>query len=80
MIGSYPPDPGVPAESVGQGGTGPVRSAGLSVGEEGTGDQRVDAAMAQLAAMTGRPAAERVGVYEAVHRALQDTLATVDEA
>jgi hypothetical protein len=36
--------------------------------------------MAQLEAMVGRPAAERVAEYEAVHRALQDTLATVDDA
>lgn len=45
-----------------------------------TGDHRVDEAMATLAGLTDRPAAEQVVGYEAIHRALQDTLATVDDA
>lgn len=45
-----------------------------------TGEARVDAAMAQLHDLVGRPASEQVAGYEEIHRALQDTLATVDDA
>ena len=47
---------------------------------DGTGEPRVDEAMAVLADLAGRPPAEQVAGYEAIHRALQDTLATVDDA
>lgn len=46
----------------------------------GTGDPHIDAAMARLGGLGGLPAVERVAEYEAVHRTLQDTLATVDDA
>ena len=43
-----------------------------------TDDARVDAALAELANTTGRPAAEHVEVFEDVHRRLQDSLASLD--
>ena len=43
-----------------------------------TGDDRVDEALAELAAIAGQPPAEHVAVYEDVHRRLQDTLADLD--
>lgn len=67
----HPDEPALPAVSAGA-----AQNAG---GESGTGDERVDEAMAQLRALAGKPAAERVAEYEAVHRTLQDTLATVDD-
>lgn len=45
----------------------------------GTGDVGVDAAVERLAALAARPVAEHVEEYEAVHRALQDALATLDQ-
>lgn len=47
---------------------------------ESLGDPRVDEAVARLDAAAERPGAEQVAEYEAVHRVLQDTLATIDEA
>lgn len=49
-------------------------------GHGDTGEARVDAAMALLHDLVGRPVAEQVAGYEEIHRALQDTLATVDDA
>jgi hypothetical protein len=49
-------------------------------GPEGYGDPRVDAAMARLESVADRPAADQVAEFESVHRVLQDTLATIDEA
>ena len=43
-----------------------------------TGDDRVDEALAELAAIAGQPPSEHVAVYEDVHRRLQDTLADLD--
>lgn len=45
-----------------------------------TGEPRVDGALATLAGLAGRPVSEQVAGYEEIHRALQDTLATVDDA
>jgi len=45
----------------------------------GTGDAGVDAALQRLATIGDRPVAEHVGEYEAVHRALQDALAALDQ-
>ncbi|MGA8114802.1 MAG: hypothetical protein WCA46_14145, partial [Actinocatenispora sp.] len=47
---------------------------------EPTGDPRVDDAMTRLASLAGLPVIDQVGGYEEIHRALQDTLATVDDA
>jgi hypothetical protein len=46
---------------------------------DGSGDPRVDAALARLDGVTDLPGTEQVATYEAVHRTLQDTLATIDE-
>jgi hypothetical protein len=40
----------------------------------------VDEAMRRLATVDRLPVSEQVGEYEEIHRSLQDTLATVDEA
>jgi hypothetical protein len=44
-----------------------------------TGDQAVDAAVVELAAVATAPLEERLGVLERVHRTLQDRLADVEE-
>lgn len=41
---------------------------------------RVDAALAYLDGLDDRPVADHVAAYDAVHRGLQDALATLDEA
>lgn len=43
-----------------------------------TGDARVDAVLAPLATLADAPIAEHVGVYDDVHRGLQDALADLD--
>lgn len=45
----------------------------------GTGHPRVDAALDALARATGLPPAEQIAGYEAAHRTLQETLASIDE-
>jgi len=40
----------------------------------------VEAAVARLDELDGRPVSEHVAVLDDVHRALQDALATLDEA
>jgi hypothetical protein len=45
----------------------------------GTGDDRVDAALRRLDAIEELPVSEHVAQYDAVHRTLQDALATIDE-
>jgi hypothetical protein len=46
---------------------------------DGTGDARVDAALARLEDLDELPVAEHVEQFDAVHRTLQDALATIDE-
>ena len=41
---------------------------------------QVDQALARLEGLEGLPLAEHVEAFDAVHRALQDALATLDEA
>ena len=43
-------------------------------------DERVEAALTLLDGLQGAPVAEHVEVFDAVHRSLQDALATLDEA
>jgi hypothetical protein len=45
-----------------------------------TGHPAVDAALDALAEAAERPAGEQVEAYEAAHKALQQTLATIDES
>lgn len=58
--------------------TGEMAAQAVPVRPPGTDDARVDAALAELATTTGRPAAEHVEVFEDVHRRLQDSLASLD--
>jgi hypothetical protein len=44
-----------------------------------TGDPVVDDAVARVAEAAGQPLDHQVGVYDAVHRALQDRLADVED-
>jgi hypothetical protein len=46
---------------------------------DGTGDPRVDAALARLDALDELPVAEHVAQFDALHRTLQDALAAIDE-
>jgi hypothetical protein len=62
--------PPVPAPPV------PVADAPAS----GTGDARVDGALARLDRLDELPVTEHVGEYDAVHRALQDALTAIDES
>ena len=43
-------------------------------------DQRVDDALALLEQLDDQPVSEHVEVFDAVHRSLQDALATLDGA
>jgi hypothetical protein len=43
-----------------------------------TGDPRVDAVLVPLAALQSSPVSEHAGVYDDVHRGLQDALADLD--
>ncbi len=45
-----------------------------------TGNPAVDEALDGLAGAADLPPAEQVGAYEAAHRALQQTLATIDQS
>jgi hypothetical protein len=45
-----------------------------------TGHPVVDAALAGLAAVTGRTPDEQIEAYEATHQALRDTLSTIEES
>lgn len=47
--------------------------------QDGTGDERVDAAVRRLEAVDDLPVGEHVAQYDAVHRTLQDALAQIDE-
>ncbi len=44
-----------------------------------TGDGRVDEVLSKLSGIEGRPTTEHVGVYDEVHRGLQDALANLDQ-
>lgn len=44
-----------------------------------TGDPRVDEVLGKLAGIEHRPTGEHVGVYDEVHRGLQDALANLDQ-
>lgn len=46
---------------------------------EPTGDPRVDAAVAPLAGLGGRPVQEHVEIFEDVHRRLQELLASAGQ-
>jgi hypothetical protein len=47
--------------------------------DEATGSERVDEAIAALDRAAGLPVEEQIEEYEAAHRTLQETLASIDE-
>jgi hypothetical protein len=49
------------------------------VPEGGIGDPRVNAALQRLDSLDELPVSEHVEQYDALHRTLQDALATIDE-
>jgi hypothetical protein len=59
--------------------TDPGEAAAVDEPVVETGHPAVDRALAGLAEVESAPAAEQVGRFEAVHRALRDTLATIDQ-
>lgn len=63
-----------PAEEPADGGRHDAPPAG-----QGTGDNRVDAALRRLDAVDELPVSDHVAQYDAVHRTLQDALAAIDE-
>jgi hypothetical protein len=50
------------------------------VPEQPVPEERVAQALAQLDRLEGAPVSDHVEVFDAVHRSLQDALATLDEA
>ena len=59
---------------------GDIAAAPAGEFPEGTvGDARVDAALQRLDALDELPVYEHVAQYDALHRTLQDALATIDE-
>jgi hypothetical protein len=53
---------------------------GEPVGGTGSGHPAVDAAIQAMANAAGLPLADQIAQYEAVHRTLRETLATIDQA
>lgn len=70
--------PGLPAAAGGPAPDGPDLPAVPP--PDPTGDPRVDAAVARLGELGGRPVAEHAEIYADVHRRLQDLLASADSA
>jgi hypothetical protein len=77
------PSGGVPGVGV-PGGSDPAEGGGADRQPSGpagpTGHPLIDAALAGLDRVAGAPAAEQVGAYEEMHRVLQQTLASIDQA
>jgi hypothetical protein len=73
-------DPGAAAAGPPASDPSPATAAEHPASEGPTGHPAVDAALQELDRATGLPTAEQVGAYEAAHRALQQTLATIDQA
>lgn len=68
-----PPAP-APGPLPGAGSTGGTGAAG------GSGHPAVDAVLQALANAADLPPADQIAAYEAAHRALRETLATIDQA
>lgn len=84
--------PGVPGPPVNRPGPRPGPPAGprpvpppgpgpreRTDGAGGTGHPAVDAALSAVANTAGLSPADRIAQYEAAHRTLQETLATIDQ-
>jgi hypothetical protein len=59
---------------------GPTASTGPAASTGPTGHPLVDAALDELDRAAELPADAQVAAYEATHRVLQQTLATIDQA
>lgn len=79
---SSPPVPGPPVR-------GPYRPPAAArdpqvnppaQGDSGTGHPAVDAVLQAMANAADLPPADQIAQYEAAHRTLQETLATIDQA
>jgi hypothetical protein len=57
---------------------GPFPEPGEASRESATGEPRVDAALARLDELAGRPVTEHRPVFEDVHRRLRDVLGELD--
>jgi hypothetical protein len=68
------PEPAVPAAPAPSGAPSPAPLPP----PDPTGDPRVDAAVARLAELGGRPVAEHVEIFEDVHQRLQELLAAAE--
>jgi hypothetical protein len=69
-LGREPDEPGEPGELGDSVELGEQRSA--------TGEPRVDAALARLDELAGRPVTEHRAIFEDVHRRLRDVLGELD--
>jgi len=81
-LGGEPDEPGRPDESGMLDVTGEPDEPGKP-GQQGgprpaTGEPRVDAALARLDELAGRPVTEHRAVFEDVHRRLRDVLGELD--
>jgi hypothetical protein len=60
---------------------GPATEAtGDDPGEQGSGHPAVDTAVQAVEATADLPPADQIEAYDAAHRTLQETLATIDES
>ncbi|WP_245623150.1 hypothetical protein [Spirillospora albida] len=59
--------------------SGPGETPEGAPAAEPTGDPRVDAALARLGELPGRPVPEHVEIYEDVHHRLQEILASAGD-
>ena len=57
---------------------GPFPEPGEASREPATGEPRVDAALARLDELAGRPVTEHQPIFEDVHRRLRDVLGELD--
>jgi hypothetical protein len=57
----------------------PDESTAVDAGEAGSGNERVDEAVARLAELDGLPTSEHADVYEDVHRRLHTALTELDD-
>ncbi|MEV4754582.1 hypothetical protein AB0J86_05645 [Micromonospora sp. NPDC049559] len=73
-----PPRPGVPAPY--PPAARPATAPADPDAEGGTGHPAVDAALRAIENAAGLSPADQIAQYEAAHRTLQETLATIDQA
>lgn len=63
------------------GSAGPTPGSGTGADRvPGSGHPAVDAALRGIANTAGLPPADQIAQYEAAHRTLRETLATIDQA